>query len=83
MSTLQVKTSEDQQKSVKRLLKKEQDRRRKIAALGIDYEFPGYVSKVFCFIIFVVLELVIETDLLNVDYQVSKNVNTTAISFTL
>ncbi|KAL5251458.1 hypothetical protein ACHWQZ_G016977 [Mnemiopsis leidyi] len=39
-----VKTSEEQQKSVKRLLKKEQDRRRKIAALGIDYEFPGYAA---------------------------------------
>jgi hypothetical protein len=40
----QVKTTEEQQKSVKRLLKKEKDRRRKIAALGIDYDFPGYVS---------------------------------------
>ena len=39
-----MKTTEEQQKSVKRLLKKEKERRRKIAALGIDYDFAGYVS---------------------------------------
>ncbi|XP_063687535.1 MKI67 FHA domain-interacting nucleolar phosphoprotein-like [Bolinopsis microptera] len=39
-----VKTTEEHQKSVKRLLKKETERRRKIAALGIDYDFAGYVS---------------------------------------
>jgi len=37
-----VKTAEEHQKSVLRLLKKDKLRRRKIAALGIDYDFPGY-----------------------------------------
>merc|ERR1719250_10705 len=39
-----VKTAEEQQKSVKRLLKKEEARRSKIAALGIEYNFPGYAA---------------------------------------
>eukprot|EP00116_Pleurobrachia_bachei_P008509 sb/3468771/ len=39
-----VKTVEEQQSAVKRLLKAEKNRRRKITALGIDYQFPGYFS---------------------------------------
>lgn len=33
-------------KNLKRLLQAENKKRRKLAALGVDYEFPGYRSKV-------------------------------------
>eukprot|EP01130_Rhizamoeba_saxonica_P010894 TRINITY_DN4492_c0_g1_i4.p1 TRINITY_DN4492_c0_g1~~TRINITY_DN4492_c0_g1_i4.p1 ORF type:complete len:249 (+),score=73.26 TRINITY_DN4492_c0_g1_i4:36-782(+) len=39
------KTEEQKQKSQTRLLKKEERKRRKLAELGIDYEFPGFVCK--------------------------------------
>jgi len=40
------KEPEQVQKTIKRLLKKEKMKRQKIKELGIEYEFPGYSSKV-------------------------------------
>lgn len=38
------RTADQQHERVKRLLKKEKQRRNKLADLGIDYEFPGYAG---------------------------------------
>eukprot|EP00696_Hemimastix_kukwesjijk_P009077 gnl/Hemi2/21508_TR7160_c0_g1_i1.p1 gnl/Hemi2/21508_TR7160_c0_g1~~gnl/Hemi2/21508_TR7160_c0_g1_i1.p1 ORF type:complete len:204 (+),score=54.62 gnl/Hemi2/21508_TR7160_c0_g1_i1:106-717(+) len=40
------RTPEEQQKVVDKLLRKEQQKREKIAALGIDYTFTGYAGSV-------------------------------------
>jgi nucleolar protein 15 len=40
-----VKTAEDEAKHLGKLLAKEAAKRRKLAAMGIDYEFPGYAAE--------------------------------------
>jgi len=47
MHTFQEKTDKEHGKQVKNILKKENKKRKKMKELGIDYEFPGYVSH-FC-----------------------------------
>lgn len=48
---IQPKTDEEHQKQVSNILKKENKKRKKMKDLGIDYDFPGYVSyPYFCFI---------------------------------
>ena len=44
MHTFQEKTEKEHGKQVKNILKKENKKRKKMKELGIDYEFPGYVS---------------------------------------
>ena len=41
-----VKSQEQQQKLVSKLLKKEQEKRKRLEAKGIDYEFAGYTARV-------------------------------------
>ena len=43
----QEKTDKEYEKQVSNILKKEQKKRKKMKDLGIDYEFPGYVSSFF------------------------------------
>ncbi|XP_020601565.1 MKI67 FHA domain-interacting nucleolar phosphoprotein-like [Orbicella faveolata] len=40
------KTHEEHQKQVSNILKKEQKKRKKMKDLGIEYDFPGYVSEI-------------------------------------
>ena len=42
--SFQEKTDKEHEKQVSNILKKEQRKRKKLKDLGIDYEFPGYVS---------------------------------------
>ena len=44
MHTFQEKTDKEHGKQVKNIVKKENKKRKKMKELGIDYEFPGYVS---------------------------------------
>lgn len=44
MHSFQEKTDKEHGKQVKNILKKENKKRKKMKDLGIDYEFPGYVS---------------------------------------
>ena len=44
MRTFQEKTDKEHGKQVKNIVKKENKKRKKMKELGIDYEFPGYVS---------------------------------------
>lgn len=41
------RTEEEKAKADKKLLKKERQRKKKLEAAGIDYEFDGYVSFLF------------------------------------
>lgn len=41
---LQEKSKKEHEKQVENILKKEKRKRKKIKDLGIDYDFPGYVS---------------------------------------
>lgn len=45
LSTQQPKTDEQKAAISKRLLKKEESKRKQLAALGIEYEFSGYAQK--------------------------------------
>jgi nucleolar protein 15 len=40
------KTPEERQKTIEKLLEKEKVKREKLAALGVDYDFPGYEAEV-------------------------------------
>lgn len=42
----QSKTEQEHEKQIDNIVKKERQKRKKMAKLGIDYDFPGYVSVV-------------------------------------
>lgn len=42
----QNKTEQEHEKQIDNILKKERKKRKKMKKLGIDYDFPGYVSVV-------------------------------------
>jgi nucleolar protein 15 len=42
---LQPKTDEQKESITKRLIKREEAKRAKLASLGIDYDFSGYAGK--------------------------------------